>query len=139
MVDDYPMHDRQPSGWQERAACRPTPEMTAEQRQRLSRLFYPLGVIEVEARGWMTKCGLCSVRTSCLRWGLAEEGDGVWGGLYERELAALRSRIAAGEFDLDGAVQYVESKLLAHEPVVRLRRKKRRKKPPEPHGDSIFS
>ena len=74
--------------WRHRAACRDEdPE-----------LFFPIGntgpaLLQIEDA--KAVCRRCDVRDECLSWALVPGQDaGVWGGLSEHELPALKRRNA---------------------------------------------
>lgn len=77
--------------WQNRGACRTAPTSLREA------FFAPDGEqpLECDAREDWAKavCSLCPVRAECLAYALANnERHGVWGGLGQKERAALRVR-----------------------------------------------
>ena len=54
-------------------------------------LFFPSHVSRRQATRAKAVCSRCPVQVECLEWALAtRQPDGVWGGLDEKERAALR-------------------------------------------------
>ena len=51
-------------------------------------------------------CAGCPVRTECLAWGTANEGDGIWGGFAERARSRFRMRMRARGWDLAEPIRH---------------------------------
>lgn len=66
--------------WRTEGACRDMPPD----------MFFPLAADSQEARDAKTVCSVCPVQAECREWGLANESQGIWGGLDESARRSIR-------------------------------------------------
>jgi WhiB family redox-sensing transcriptional regulator len=75
--------------WHAQARCSQRKESAKATQEHADR-FFPNGRPSSALKKLM--CGTCPVREECLAWAIANDAHGIWGGMTEKERAAMQGK-----------------------------------------------